>query len=87
MTPENHELTSASPRREHRLEHSERNARFVGEPGHGAVPGIEMRTYARFLRERVVPPVIGANAIPVSPIRAGAAEALDPGMFVRWNRL
>ena len=73
--------------RQHRLEHGERDARLVPEPGDEAGARIEVRETAGGVGERGVLAVVGADAVAQRAVARGAAVRLDPGVLVGRHRL
>src|SRR4051794_22228211 len=57
------------------------------EPRHGAAPWIKVDALPQLLRDREMPPVVFTNLVPIASIERGAAERLDPRMFIRRHSL
>src|SRR3954447_7383468 len=87
MLKKKRELAVAEIGQEHGFEHADRHAKLVREPGHRAVAGIEIGACAGLLRERIVVPVVVAHSGAVVEVTAGAAELLNPGVFIRRDGL
>ena len=74
-------------RREHRLEHGERDARLVPEPRDEAGARVEVRDAPCRVGEREVLAVVRADAVAQRAVARRAAVRLDPRVLVRRHRL
>ena len=74
-------------RREHFLEHRERDARFVAEFGDAAVAGIQPRVRARRFGEGKIAGIVITHPLPKRKVAARAAHCFDQGIFVGRHRL
>ena len=72
----------AAVRREHRLEHRERDARLVAEPRHEAGARVELRRQPAPRRSAGSGAVVRADAVAQRAVGRGDAEPLDPGVLV-----
>src|SRR5690606_15042659 len=87
MLAQDGQRAAARVRRDHGLQHGERHTWLVAQTRDDTRARVEMDRRARVRRERVVPAVIAPDALAKLAIGAGAAELLDPAMFVRGNAL
>ena len=81
------QLPAAAIRGEHALDDGQRHARLMAEAADIALPGIEIDDSARGVGERIVAPVVVADALGELHVAGGRAALLDPGVFVRRDGL
>ena len=87
VAAEDHNSAGRDVRGEHCLKDGEGDAGLVAKRRDPAVAGIKAGIVADRREEGRVLAVVAADGITESAIRGGAAEALDPAVFVGWHGL
>ena len=74
-------------KRKQLFEHGNADPRFVAQPGHGALAGVEKRICPRRRRQRVVVAVVLPDSVPIATIARRTALPLDPWALIRGHHL